>query len=253
MLHYTTSNSSILQLSHWIRGSQPEKIQELKQITSDDSTFGVGKAFCHSLPIWRKIIQQAWLAGLLRRNMKTGSGDQHATNILFNVFTPTEEGTNYALNPSPLLLPSFNPDDPPATDQDVDKAQTKNAAKHRNGKGCQILPKSDGFSAHKGIGIRSGIPPTTTFLVSLRLGFVMISPISASILQVTLTFSSMTYSWAKTRYKTRVGSKLILMAWKNTSLLPVRGLNIVRLMKLTVTTSPVHEKVAPVRTILGFH
>ena len=46
---------------------------------------------------------------------------------------------------------------------------------------------------------------------------------------------------------------MILIAWKNTSLLPVRGLNIVGLMKLAVTTSPAHEKVAPVRTILGFH
>ena len=146
MLHYTTSNFSILQRSHWIRRSQPEKIQELKQIASDDSTFGVGKMFCHSLPIWRKIIRQTCLAGLLRRNMKTDNENQCAMNILFNVFTPTEEGTNYALNPSLLphisfttlnpspLLPSFNP---PATDQDVNKAQTKNAAKHRMEKGAK--------------------------------------------------------------------------------------------------------------------
>ena len=73
--------------------------------------------------------------------MKTGSGDQRATNIVFNVFTATEKGTNYALNPSPLLLPSFNVDDLPATDQGGDEAQTKTAPKHRNGKGCQVLPK----------------------------------------------------------------------------------------------------------------
>ena len=59
---------------------------------------------------------------------------------MFNVFTPTEKGTNYALNPSPLLLPSFSADDLPATDQGGDEAQTKIAPKHRNGKGCQVLP-----------------------------------------------------------------------------------------------------------------
>ena len=54
---------------------------------------------------------------------------------------------------------------------------------------------------------------------------------------------------------TRGESKLILMAKKkkfSTSLLPVRGSNIVGLTKLAVTMSPAHEKVVPVRTILSF-
>ena len=80
---------------------------DMKISVSTENTFGIGQQFGHSTESWRALIRQAWLCGLLNREMKRGVGARMVNGVIFNVYAITKEGIEFLANPQEILLPAI--------------------------------------------------------------------------------------------------------------------------------------------------
>lgn len=100
-----------------------------------NNTFGSGAALRLSLPSWRILIRQAWLVGLLKRNMKMGVGTGKNKAMVFNMFQLSSEGFGYIDNPYKICLPQLPEAAEPSTQQGSCVSKST-----RVSKGSQALP-----------------------------------------------------------------------------------------------------------------
>ena len=71
-------------MAELIRGSQSDAIKKMEELHSD-KTFGSGASLMLSLASWRTLTRQAWLLGLLERNMQIGVGTGEDKGMVFNI------------------------------------------------------------------------------------------------------------------------------------------------------------------------
>lgn len=90
----------------WLRGSSSKTSTKLRQNVASDKTFGSGRQFELSVEAWRLLIRQAWLSGLLARDMKQGAGKMMAGGVIYNVYCISSAGKDFLDNPKELLFPS---------------------------------------------------------------------------------------------------------------------------------------------------
>ena len=78
-----------------------------EDVCNHRKTFGAGQRLGYSTESWRALIRQAWLYGLLNREMKRGVGARMVNGVIFNVYTITNEGIEFLTNPREILLPAI--------------------------------------------------------------------------------------------------------------------------------------------------
>ena len=84
---------------------------------------------------WRIRVRQAWLAGLLHRDMNLGKGQNLIGHMVYNGFCITESGCAFINEPHPIPLPEVKKRAVPMRDNDENPQKAT-----RQGKGCHILP-----------------------------------------------------------------------------------------------------------------
>ena len=121
-----------------MRGSSSKTSIKLRQNTASDETFGSGRQFELSAEAWRLLIRQAWLTGLLTRDMKQGAGKMMVTRVIYNVYSLSSAGQEFLDDPKELLLPTMGWESPvqmPSSDR-----ISKPPKATRKGLGSQALP-----------------------------------------------------------------------------------------------------------------
>ena len=97
-------------------------------MASSQDSFGSGQLFRHSMETWRGLIRQAWLSGLLNRQMKRGIGTRMVNGVIFNVYDITNEGITFLTKPREILLSTDEPESPeqPAKEETLTTKPTAN-------------------------------------------------------------------------------------------------------------------------------
>ena len=98
------------------------------------SQFGEGSTLGLSLDTWRACVRQAWILGLLEREMKLGKGHNLLGQMVYNSFTLSGAGNTFLEDPHPLILPVLDsrrgrivsPDEPGKDE----KARRKGKGRH---------------------------------------------------------------------------------------------------------------------------
>ena len=102
------------------------------------TSLGIGTQFHLPEISWRIRIRQAWLSGLLDRNMQLGHGEGKVSNLGFNSYTVTEAGKEFIQSPKKLELPVINSQQSPAISATT--AAHENVTQTRQTKGTHLLP-----------------------------------------------------------------------------------------------------------------
>jgi len=76
-----------------------------KNHDTSSATLGIGIEFHLSEFSWRIRIRQAWLSGLLDRNMQIGHGEGRISSLVFNSYTLSKDGEQFLQSPTSLELP----------------------------------------------------------------------------------------------------------------------------------------------------
>ena len=119
------------QIAETIRGS--------KRAPSDVSSeaFGKGGELGLCIDEWRNRVRQAWLLGLIKREMTLGKGHNLLGEMVFNSFTITPAGEAFLTNPTAVQLPSIRPTSNRLTSSQLKEGEEK---RKRQGRGSHALP-----------------------------------------------------------------------------------------------------------------
>ncbi len=108
------------------------------------TTLGCGASLQLPEVTWRLLIQQAWLVGLLQRNMRLGYGHSRITSIVFNTYRLTDGGERYLESPTTLSLPAPTSDQPSSDIASISRNGSPKEVSHpkltRKSKGMHMLP-----------------------------------------------------------------------------------------------------------------
>lgn len=130
----------MLQIARLIRGSKDRHILDLNTLVGP--SYGLGKHLHHTEEECRVCIRQAWLKGLLEREITLGGGKNMIGNIAFASYAITPAGHSFLSEPSAVCLP--------VTSQQIDSEDSQSTltshvpkshqAKARQGQGSHVLP-----------------------------------------------------------------------------------------------------------------
>ena len=100
MLHVTCA----FKISEWIHGSNDKEINKLH--TDNATMFASGAHLIYSADMWRTLLRQTSLLGLLNREMVLAQGHNKFGSLVINTYQVSQEGHNYLQSLVPLHLPA---------------------------------------------------------------------------------------------------------------------------------------------------
>ena len=82
------------------------------------------------MEIWRGLIRQAWLLGLLNREMKREIGAWMVNGVIYNVYNITSKGFTFLSDPRETLLPAVDHESQKISEEKEDDSSVKTVTRY---------------------------------------------------------------------------------------------------------------------------